>query len=180
MPDGVGKVLICSCEDTMPLDTGAVECACRGAELRTARQLCRAEVERFRSAAAGVEPLTVCCTQETALFTELAAESRKDRLITYVNLRETAGWSKEASEAGPKMAALLAVAQEPLPEVPFVTLDSEGVILIYGSDERAIEAGELLQEHLDVTVLIKPPAAIATLRAREFPIAKGTVASAKG
>ena len=39
------------------------------------------------------------------------------------------------------MAALLAAAAEPMPDVPFVTLDSEGVILIYGRDERAIETG---------------------------------------
>src|SRR5262249_32301569 len=71
-----------------------------------------------------------------------------------------------------------AVAQEPLADVPFVTLQSEGVILIYGSDERAIEAGALLQEHLDVTVLIKPPPALAPSRAREFPIPKGRGQSA--
>jgi ferredoxin len=180
MPDGVAKILICSCEGTMPLDLGAVQCACRGAELRSAHQLCRAEVDKFRSAAAQAHPLTVGCTQESPLFKELAAEAGRERPITYVNLRETAGWSKEASKAGPKMAALIAVAQEPLAEIPFVTLQSEGVILIYGSNERAIEAGALLQEHLDVTVLIKPPAAIAPMRAREFPIVKGKVQSAKG
>jgi ferredoxin len=180
MPDGVGKILICSCEDTMPLDTSAVQRACRGAELRTAHQLCRAEAAKFRSAAGEAEPLTVGCTQESPLFNELAAEVGRERPITYVNLRERAGWSKEASKAGPKMAALIAVAREPLPNVPFVTLQSEGVILVYGLDERAVEAGALLQEHLDVTVLLKPPAAIAPSRAREFPIAKGRVQSAKG
>jgi len=180
MPSGVRRVLICSCEDTMPLVSDAVQCGCRGAELSAARQLCRAEVERFRSAAGEPEPLTVGCTQEAPLFTELAAGLHEDRPVTYVNLRETAGWSKDASKAGPKMAALIAAAQEPLSEVPFVTLESAGVILIYGSDERAVEAGALLQEHLDVTVLIKPPAAIAPPRSRDFPVAKGTVASAKG
>ena len=180
MPDGVGKILICSCEGTMPLDTGAIQCACRGAELRAAHQLCRAEVGKFRSAAAETEPLTVGCTQESPLFGELAAEVGRERPITYVNLRETAGWSREGDKAGPKMAALIAVAQEPLPNVPLVTLQSEGVILVYGSDERAIEAGALLQEHLNVTVLLKPPASIIPSRAREFPVAKGRVQSAKG
>ena len=56
------------------------------------------------------------------------------------------------------MAALLAAAAEPMPMVPTVSLESEGVILIYGRDESAVEAGNLLKEHLDVTVLIKPPA----------------------
>ena len=47
------KVLICSCDDTMVLDGAAVGRACRGAEVIEGRQLCRAELERFRKAAAG-------------------------------------------------------------------------------------------------------------------------------
>ena len=31
------------------------------------------------------------------------AEVNNDRSITYVNIRETAGWSKDADGAGPKM-----------------------------------------------------------------------------
>ena len=48
---------------------------------------------------------------------------------------------------------------EPMPEVPCVVLKSQGVILIYGRDARAVVTGVSLQEHLDVTVLIAPPAA---------------------
>ena len=29
--------------------------------------------------------------------------------------------------------------------------------LLYGKDEQAIEAADLLKDHLDLTVLIKPP-----------------------
>jgi len=180
MPDSLGNILICSCEDTMPLDAAAVRRVCRGAQVTTARQLCRAELERFRAIAGQSGPLTVACTQEAALFSEVAAEGGREAPIKYVNVRETAGWSSEAADAGPKMAALLAAAAEPLPEVPFVTLESEGVILIYGRDERAVEAGNLLKEHLDVTVLIKPPAAVASPRTTEFPVAKGTIRAAKG
>src|SRR6266404_180652 len=78
------------------------------------------------------------------------------------------------------MAALLAAAAEPLPEVPFVSLNSDGVILIYGRDEQAIEAARLLKDHLDVTVLIKPPADVAPPRVTEFPVVKGTIRSAGG
>ena len=39
------------------------------------------------------------------------------------------------------MAALLAAAAEPSPPIQLVTLKSEGVALIYGRDEAAIEAG---------------------------------------
>ena len=84
--------------------------------------------------------------------------------IDFVNIRETAGWSKDAKAAGPKMAALLAAAAEPAPPVPAVNFNSEGVTLVYGSDERAIEAAKLLSDHLDVTVLLKAPKDVAPLR----------------
>lgn len=169
-------ILVCSCEDTMVLDEGALKRGCRGAEVRTAHQLCRAELERV-SAAAGEGPLTVACTQEAPLFAETAGEGAA---ITFANVRETAGWSAEGKRAGPKMAALLAVAAEPLPDVPFVSLESEGVTLVYGRDERAIEAAKLLADHLDVTVLITRPNAMTPPRVTEFPVVKGTIRQAKG
>jgi ferredoxin len=173
------NILICSCEDTMPLDAAAVRRACKGGEVSTARQLCRAELERFRAAAARGEPLTVGCTQEAPLFAEVAGEAG-DADIRYVNIRENAGWSDGAGKAGPKMAALIAAAAEPAPEFPFVSLTSEGVALVYGRDERAIEAADLLKDHLDVTVLIKPPADIAPRTVTEFPVVKGNIRAAKG
>ena len=78
------------------------------------------------------------------------------------------------------MAALLAASAEPAPDVAFVPLTSDGVTLIYGKDEQAIEAARLLKDHLDVTVLIKPPADVAPPRATDFPVVKGTIRQAKG
>jgi ferredoxin len=75
---------------------------------------------------------------------------------------------------------LLAMAAEPMPSVPFVTLESGGVILICGRGEIAVEAGNLLKDHLDVTVLIEPPVSIATPRITDFPVAKGKVRNASG
>jgi len=173
------KILICSCEDTMPLDGGAVRRACRSAEVIEGRQLCRAELERFRKAAAGGEAMTVACTQEAPLFTEVAAESG-DADLSFVNIREAAGWSKDAKDAGPKMAALIAAAAEPAPEQQFVSLSSEGVTLLYGKDAQTIEAANLLKQHLDVTVLIKQPDAVLPPRVTEFPLLKGTIKSATG
>ena len=85
------------------------------------------------------------------------------------------------AKAAPKMAALLAAAAEPVPDIPAVTLKSEGVILIYGRDEKAIEAAELLKDHLDVTVLISKPAGTSRRRrVTDFPVVKGTIRAAKG
>ena len=174
------NILICSCEDSMPLDGAAVRRVCRGAEVLEGRQFCRAELERFRKLAASGEPTLVACTQEAPLFGEIAGEIEGSGAVSYVNIRETAGWSKDASTAGPKMAALIAAALEPAPDIAFVPLSSEGVTLIYGKDERALEAAELLKEHLDLTVLIKPPADIAPARTTDFPVVKGIIRQAKG
>src|SRR5215210_6258797 len=157
------KILLCSCEDTMPLDTDAVKRGCRGAQLTTAHHLCRAEIDRFRAALAEGEPIIVGCAQEAPLFSDVAREQEISAPLTFVNVRETAGWSDDAARAGPKMAALIAAAAEPIPDYPLVSLSSEGVTLVYGRDERAIEAAKLLAEHLDVTVLITQPKDLAPL-----------------
>jgi ferredoxin len=180
MAESPRKILICSCDDTMPLDEGAVTRACRGASVLAGHQLCRQELETFRKAAAAGTPLTVACTQEAPLFAEVAQDIAPDADLRFVNIRETAGWSKDATAAGPKIAALIAAAAEPRTQIPFVSFESEGVILIYGRDEAAIEAAQLLKDHLDVTVLIKAPADIAPPRVNDFPVVMGTIRSAKG
>jgi ferredoxin len=178
MADPPKTILLCSCEDTMQLDTSAVRRVCRNSEIANFRHLCRAELDQFRNAARTDGSLMVGCTQESPLFSEEAGERQQP--INFVNLRETAGWSAEGDRAGPKMAALLAAAVEPAPDFPLVNMSSEGVILIYGRDETAIEAGRLLADHLDVTVMITRPGQIAPPSKRPFPIVKGTIRNASG
>jgi ferredoxin len=178
MPEPPKTILICSCEDTMHLDMGAVRRGCRKSEIADFRQLCRAELDYFRNAAKSEGPLIVGCTQEAQLFCDEANE--RSGKMEFVNLRETAGWSAEGAKAGPKMAALLAAASEAAPAFPFVTLSSEGVILIYGRDEVAIGAARLLADHLDVTVMIAKPAQIMPPATMSFPIVQGTIRNAKG
>src|SRR6185437_14593839 len=139
---------------------------------------CRAELDQFRNATKAEASLIVACTQEAPLFADEAGE--RSGKIDFVNLRETAGWSSEGNRAGPKMAALLAAASEPATDYPFVTLSSEGVILIYGRDESAIEAGKLLADHLDVTVMITKPVQITPPAPTTFPVVQGTVRNARG
>src|ERR1019366_10332373 len=104
MADRPRTILVCSCEDTMPLDAQAVRRGCGGSQVTTARQLCRAELDRYRAAVAAGDALVVGCTQEAPLFSEIAAASRNAD-IGFANIRETAGWSADAANAGPKMAA---------------------------------------------------------------------------
>ena len=61
-------ILVCTCEDTIPLDVGVLARACRDDKIVGGRQLCRAEIERFRALATSGAPITVGCTQEAPLF----------------------------------------------------------------------------------------------------------------
>ena len=160
----------------MPLDGENVRRACRDSVVIEGRQFCRAELERVRKAAAGGEPIIVACTQEAPLFNEVAEEGGVRHARHSSIFARPAGWAKDAAKAGPKMAALIAASAEPAPDVPFVSLSSDGVTLLYGKDERAIEAAKLLKDHLDVTVLIKPAAEIAPPRVTEFPVVRGVSA----
>jgi ferredoxin len=171
-------IVACSCEDTMPLDAHALRAGCRNGRLVTGRQFCGVELGRFRELVASNMPITMGCTQEAPLFDATAGESRGN--LKFVNLRERAGWSKDATDAGPKMAALVAAAAEEMPGFDFVSIKSEGVILIYGSDDQAIEAANLLKDHLDVTVLITGSHDISPPSVTNFPIVKGTIRSAQG
>ena len=78
------------------------------------------------------------------------------------------------------MAALAAAAAKPMPGVPFVQIESAGVLLVYGHDERAIEPADLLKEHLDITVLLTRPDQVMPPRTTDFPVVKGTIRAAKG
>jgi ferredoxin len=172
------KILVCSCEDTMPLDASALARGCRNFDIVTGRQFCRAELDRFRAVADTRAPLTVGCTQEEPLFREVTEDSGAD--LRFINLRESAGWSADAARAGPKMAALAAAAVEPMPDISFVQIESAGVLLVYGRDERAIEAASLLMQQLDITVLLTRPDQVMPPRTADFPIVKGTIRSARG
>lgn len=173
-------ILACSCEDTMALDGAALSRGCPSARIATHRHLCRSELDRFRKAASVPGTVVVGCTQEAPLFEDVAAAENLPARLAFANLREGAGWSSEGAAAGPKMAALAAAAAIEAPATPTVELVSDGVVVVYGRDEVAIEAGRRLADTLDVTVLLTRPGPIAPPHRTEFPIARGTIRSARG
>ncbi|KMO14193.1 4Fe-4S ferredoxin [Methylobacterium platani JCM 14648] len=172
-------VIACSCEGSMPLDAAAIGKAC-GGRLETGDQLCGRELERVRAALASGSPVTVSCTLKAPLFREVAEELSAGDSVAFANIRETAGWSAQGGAAGPKMAALLAAAAEPAPAPASVSFESQGVALVYGRDEVAVEAGRRLADHVDVTVLLSRPGEVAPPRSSEVPVLKGTVRAATG
>jgi ferredoxin len=162
----------------MTLDAQAIGRAC-SAHVTHANQLCGADLDQVKAALAGGEQITITCTQEAPLFREVAEDLERAE-PAFVNIRETAGWSKDAAAAGPKIAALIAASREEMPPVALVTLQSNGVVLIYGRDDTAIEAAERLADRLDITVLLTKPGDVTPRRVNRFPVLKGTVRNARG
>ncbi len=160
------KTLICDCNRTMPLDARALGLALRQAPGAATEapgtvhsSLCRREAPAFQRAARSGEDLLVACTQEGRLFLELAEQTAgapglQERPIRFVNIRETGGWSKDASAATPKIAALIAAAQLPEPEpVAAVSYKSAGRCLIVGVADAAESAAAMLGAAIEVTLL---------------------------
>ena len=178
---GGRKLLVCNCEGTMSLDGKALGRACGGdGALFVNTQLCRAQIENFRAAAAEGGPLLVACTQEQPIFDEALREAGIDVPVAYANIRERAGWSEQGAEALPKIAALLAEAALDVPAAASVTLKSAGVCLVYGKDESALAAAQQLAGRLEVTLLLTKPQEIVPPRRMDVPVLRGTIIAARG
>ena len=168
-------ILICSCEDTMPLD------ARRGAARPAAAPRCR---PRASSAApsssasapplAGGEPLTVACTQEAPLFSEVAGEAgARPRSPSPISARPPAGRPRPR-KAGPKMAALLAAAAEPVPRHSArQPARARAWSWSTAATSSAIEAGKLLDGPSRRHRADHAAGDIAPPRVTEFPVVQG-------
>jgi hypothetical protein len=105
------RLLICNCQRTMDIDGAKLARALgRDAPLPVHTELCRSQTAVFENALEPGGPVHVACTQEAALFREVAAEKGSEAELRFTNIRETAGWCEHKSAALPKMAALLAEA----------------------------------------------------------------------
>jgi ferredoxin len=163
----------------MPFDPATLGAACGGEP--AAHELCRSQLARF-TASLGERPLLVTCTQEAAAFREAQADAGHDGPLHFVNIREAAGWSDEAAQALPKISALVAqaIALAAAPAAGTITQQSQGVLLIYGRDERALEAADQLREALDITVMLTGEAEIMPPIGADYPVVRGTIRAASG
>ncbi len=194
--------LICNCNATMPLNPQALDAAL-GQSLPSAsrskpntpagifKTLCRAEAPAFQQAIKASDDVLVACTQERALFGELAAQTEGAKAgvaapIRFVNIRESGGWSKDGAAATPKIAALIAQAMLPDPEpVAQVKYQSAGELLIIGSlgdAQAAIAALAASGEELQPAVLLAASAGGAGVKSKErdVPVLSGKLVRLKG
>ncbi len=178
-----GKTLkVCNCNRTMALDAKALAAALQsGVPLTIHTELCRREVGEFGAAIAGGGECIVACTQEAPLFAELNENAGAKSELTFVNIREAAGWSAEGAAATPKIAALLALADLPAPEpVPSVSYRSSGHVLVIGPADAAVQWAERLAGELEVSVLVTTASGGDLPIERRYPVWSGKVGAIKG
>ena len=168
----------------MPLDPTSLGAALNE-NLTLHTTLCRREAGSFQQAIQTGEDVVVACTQEKRLFTELAEQTvGASSPIRFVNIREMGGWSKDASKASSKIAALLAVAHLAEPEpVSTVTYKSAGRVLIIGKLGAAERAATLLGDELDITLFTlgaSKQGKSEPQQERRYPVLGGKIESLKG
>jgi ferredoxin len=172
---------LCSCNGTIALDAKRLAASLKlGSPLTVHRELCRKEAGAFQASLSDPD-LIVACTQEAPLFSELASAVQSQARISFLNIREVAGWSAEGGNAGPKIAALLAAAALPEPQpVAQVDYKSGGQLLIIGPSDAALDWAARLAPTLAVSVLMTGKGQGEQPGERSYPVWSGRVTGISG
>jgi len=174
------RVLLCNCEGTMPLDAKAIAKTFGEEAPFVFSQLCRSQQPEFQKALAEGD-LLVACGREAPLFEELCAELGEDAPeVSYVDIREKAGWGTDAKKSSAKIAALLAEACLTPGLVETVPLSSNGTVLVYGSADIAMEAATMLRGRLSPVVVLTDIAHSLAPQQSDIPIFTGRINEASG
>jgi len=174
------RCLICNCEKTMPLDEKKLGKALGNKTDKIHMSLCRAQLASFEEAAGSGDDLIVACTQEAPLFQEIANELGSESEIRFINIRENAGWSKDADTVSPKIAALIKDAEFSPKAARLKSIESDGMCLVYGSGQAALEAAQLLGDKLSVTLLLSDEDDLTLPTIGDVPIYRGDITNAQG
>jgi len=148
------SLLVCDCLGSQDVDADALGKATGLTCGACHSSLCTDQIHIAAKAIAAGD-LMIACRQETHRFAELAAELDAP-LPTFVDLRDRAGWSDDASATLPKMAALVADAKLAQPAPKSLDVVSQGTCLIIGNTDVVLAAAEKLADALAVTVLLEP------------------------
>ncbi|MEX0343641.1 MAG: 4Fe-4S binding protein [Rhizobiaceae bacterium] len=164
------------------IDVDALSSACGGMKCSNVHtELCLSEIEIAAEAIRSGDAI-IACQQERRRFEDLAAELEIDP-PGFVDIRDRAGWSADKNPKTAKMAALVAEAQLPAQRQKLFDIVSEGLCLVMGASETALEAADQLSNHLSVTVLLPPEFAKDSqigAGARQFDIVFGDLRIASG
>src|SRR6056297_3343986 len=174
--DMAKRLILCNCSGTQDIDRDALEQATGLTCSQVHSGLCTTQLDRAAEEIAAGDAV-ICCLQERRIFEELAADSEAPD-PAFTDLRDRAGWSDDPRSKLPKMAALMADATLNVPAEKTLDVVSEGLCLVIGASDVALEAGRKLAPILGVTVLVTddtdPP------ESRDFDVIRGNLRSAQG
>ncbi len=180
MANEIEQILVCDCEGSVETSMNSVCAACpSGATVTAHTSLCNKQTDLL-AAALGKGPVTIACTQEEARFQDIADEMEVGTLAGLLDIRDRALWSDEATDAAPKVAALFAEAARPGRATGSIDLESEGICLIYGAGEAALNAAQALADTLTVTLMLTDAGDIIPPWNANFEIVKGRIRRASG
>ncbi len=169
-------LILCDCSDTQTIDIKALDTVGGIGCSRIHTGLC---MHQTAEAAKHIESenTIIACLQERELFQELAEELQVPP-PDFLDIRDRAGWSDEGKKAGPKMAALLSDALLEKPVEKTVDVTSEGLCLIIGPSEIALNAAKQLSTILSVTTMLTdtPEGPFD----RDYDVIMGSLKSASG
>ncbi len=175
------RILLCNCYKTMELEKAAQGVSDR-LQAPVCTELCRGELSVFEDAVNSGEPMLVACTQEAPLFQEIAEEADAADLVHFTNIRETAGWTEKGTAATAKILALLEDAglQEQSQPTPVKPIESDGLCLVYGAGQAALDAALQLEETLSVTLVLSSADDVVLPSVLPFPIFRGKLKTLGG
>ena len=175
-------LLVCNCQKTMRMEAQSFgQVLGQILPLTVHTELCRGGIGAYHAALATGGSVHVACTQEAPLFREVATAKGFDAdQLTFTNIRERAGWCDAKSGAQAKMVALLAEAAHVSTPASTTTLSSQGICLVYGRGQQALDVAAELSTRLSVSVLLTNTADAIPPNAGTMQIAKGRIRKARG
>ncbi|MEO0923700.1 MAG: 4Fe-4S binding protein, partial [Pseudomonadota bacterium] len=174
------RLLICNCEKSMAVDGAAIGAALGVGDQPVYSNLCRRELSVFEKTAGDASGCVVACTQEAPLFCEVIDEGGLTTDARFVNIRERAGWSEEGDNAAPKMAALVKEAMHAMEPPRLKAIQSDGLCLVYGAGQEALEAAIMLSPRLSVTLILSDASDVVLPQVLDFAIHQGKLKSVSG
>lgn len=176
--------LNCTCQSSLRLDVFAQEKGGITAFGAPVDELCGADLPHLAAALEQVaetgDDLVIGCRRKEGFFREVLANAGIDLAPRFVDVHAQALWSDDADLAGPKLAAMHAAAAVEPADVATVSYESQGVTLILGAGDEALELARALQGRLDVTVLLRAGSTALPRSGDTFAIAQGVVRQAQG
>ena len=170
------RLVLCDCQKTQTLDVDILSAASGFECSRVFTGLCTHQLPEAQKLIAEGNVL-LACGQETARFSELAADIGADE-PDFIDLRDRAGWSDDTNTA-PKMAALLVDHLRPAPQVKTRDVESHGMCLIIGPSSHVFEPAAQLAQSLSVTVLLTDQKVDLPLT-RDYEVVAGKVRNVAG